>query len=443
MGTNVSRRRKGVASVVGTIIFVLVFMLALGTLAYSSALQSQASQAEQQAQGVDALRAGESLSFRASSAGLEAVNGGGATATVNHVILRYPNGTVYSFAASAAIPAGGEVPVSSLVPAGSCSPGVSTCASRYEQIESGNPPGSSVGLLTSLGNVFWYTASGAQPGWSEVRFTVSVAWSVPSGASWAYVMCIGGGGGGGGSGGATDAGGPAGSGGGGGGGAGSFAQGFVDLQGASSVAVTVGQGGGGGPAGGTTTNGGSGGSGGASAFGGFMSCGGGQGGGGGDFAYNGAGGAFCAASGAPHGGSGDGVPGGAPGASGVASDALQYTTYGGGGGGGGDFYTPPGRGSPADSLDSGAIYTGLPGASGLCAFGGGGGSASPFADGGAGGGGASACGSGSAGGSAAPNTGGGGGGAGGSYSSTTACGARQGAWGGVGGSGLVVVYYQG
>ncbi len=200
----------------GTIIFIVVFMLALGTLAYSEALQTQASQAEQQAQGVDALRASESLTFITSSGTLEAVNGGGATVLVNHVILRYPNGTVYSFAASAAIPAGGETPVPPLIPASACSPGNTTCSSRYEEITSGNPPGSSVGLLTSFGDVFWYTASGAQPGWTEVKFTASTTWSVPPGAGWAYVVCVGGGGGGGGSGGATDAGGPAGSGGGGG-----------------------------------------------------------------------------------------------------------------------------------------------------------------------------------------------------------------------------------
>jgi hypothetical protein len=437
--TRVSCGRRGVASVVGTIIFILVFMLALGTLAYSEALQSQASQAEQQAQGVDALRAGESLTFRASSGGLEAVNGGGATVLVNHVILRYPNGTVYSFAASAAIPAGGETPVSPLIPASACSPGNATCSSRYEEIASGNPPGSSVGLLTSLGNVFWYTAPGAQPGWTEVEFTASTTWSVPPGAGSAYVVCVGGGGGGGGSGGATDAGGPAGSAGGGGGGAGSFAQGFVDLQGASSVSVTVGQGGNGGSGGGPTTNGGTGGSGGASAFGGFIACGGGQGAGGSAFIDNGAGGAFCA-SGGPSGGSGDGVPGGAPSASGRAADALQYTTYGGGGGGGGGFYYPPGLGSPADSLGSGTVYTGLPGGSSNCAFGCGGGSASPFADGGTGGTGVGYCGSGSAGADAGPGAGGGG--AGGSFSTSTSCGGRPGAQGGDGGSGLVVVYYE-
>ena len=231
---------------VGTVIFILVFMIALGALAYASSLQSQASQAELQAQGVDAQRAAESLTFRTSTAGLEAVNAGGTTVVVNHVVLRYPNGTVYSFPVSASIPAGGVGAVAPLVPSGACSPGTTSCASRYEQIVSGNPAGSSVGLLTALGNVFWYTFSGAQTGWTQAKFTASGTWSVPPGANWAYVVCIGGGGGGGGSGGATDAGGPSGSGGGGGGGAGSLAQGFVDIQGAGSLAVTVGQGGGGG-----------------------------------------------------------------------------------------------------------------------------------------------------------------------------------------------------
>jgi hypothetical protein len=436
------KSRRGVASILGTVVFVLVFMLALGAMAYASGVQSQASQAEEQAQGVAALRSTEALSFSTQS-GLEALNGGQGTVYVNHVILRFPNGTVYSFPAVEAIPVGGEAPVEPLIPAGVCSPGAATCLSKYEQIVSGTPAGSSVGVLTSLGNVFWYTYSGAPSGLTEVRFTATSAWGVPQGVTSAYVVCIGGGGGGGGSGGATDSGGISGNGGGGGGGAGSLAQGYVSLVGLQSVTVTVGAGGAGGSPGSGDTDGGSGGDGGQSSFGSLLACGGGQGGGGSYYNYNGAAGASCAPSPAAPGGSGNGIPGGTETESGVAADALQYTVYGGGGGGGSGIYTPPGAGSPSDSLVSGSVFTGLPGASANCATGGGGGSASPFGDGGAGGSAANACGGGEAGGSAATNTGAGGGGAGGSYSPSSSCGTRGGEYGGEGGSGVLLVYYGG
>lgn len=434
--------RKGVASVVGTVIFVVVFMLALGTLAFASGMQAQASQAEAQAQGVAAMKAEESVTFAATQGGLEAVNGGPDSVALNHLVLRFPNGTVYALAASAVIPTGGETALLPLVPQGVCTPGTATCVSKYGSIVSGAAAGASVGVVTSLGNAFWYSGSRAQPGWSQADFGGSGTWSVPSGVADAYVVCVGGGGGGGGSGGATDSGGPAGSGGGGGGGVGSLAQGFVFLGGVTSVQVTIGQGGAPGSAGSGTTSGGAGVPGGASSFGAFLSCAGGQGGGGSGFNLNGASGSSCSTASAPVGGAGDGVPGGGPTLGGVAANALQATEYGGGGGGGSSYSTPPGAGSPSDSLTSGTLFTGAPGTSGICAMGGGGGSASPFADGGGGGAAATSCGSGQQGGSARPSSGAGGGGAGGSYSTSAACGGKPGQAGGSGGSGLVIVYYQ-
>lgn len=435
-------RRRGVASVVGTVFFVLVFMLALGALAYDANLQAQTSAAQQQGVLVASERGSEDLAFGAGPSGLEATDTGPATLGVEFVVLRFPNGTVYPMAAAASIPSGGMVSVRGLIPAGTCAPGTASCLSKYDQVVSGSPEGSSVGIVTSFGNVFWYTYSGGASGWGAVTFSSSGTWSVPSGVSAAYVVCVGGGGGGGGSGGATYVSGASGNGGGGGGGVGSLAQRFVDLGSATAVTVTIGQGGAGGTAGGLSTNGGGGGSGGSSSFGAFLSCGGGQGGGGSYYNLNGGTGSSCGPSPPAAGGSGGGVPGGTAGASGVAANALQQTTYGGGGGGGSSFATPPGAGSPSSSFTSGVLFTGQPGTSGLCALGGGGGSASPFGDGGRGGNAATSCGSGQPGGSALPNTGAGGGGAGGSYSSPSGCGTKPGEPGGSGGSGVVVVYYQ-
>lgn len=159
-------RRPGVASVIGTVFFVLVFMMALGAMAYASALQSQSAGAQVSAEQVAASRGAESLTFDGQGSGLAAVVSGPTTAVVNHVVLRFPNGTVYPLPASAAIPTGGSLNVQALIPAGVCSPGTATCLSKYNQIVAGNPPGASVGLVTSMGNVFWYTPSISLVRWS-------------------------------------------------------------------------------------------------------------------------------------------------------------------------------------------------------------------------------------------------------------------------------------
>lgn len=152
--------RRGVASILGTVFFVVVFLIAMGSLAYASGMQAQASLAAQQAQSTSARRGAEALAFRQGT-GLEATNDGPATVEVVSVVLRFPNGTTYPLSASGAIPSGGDVSVVQLVPPGPCAPGRATCVSKYDQIVAGNPPGSSVGVVTSMGNAFWYTYSPA------------------------------------------------------------------------------------------------------------------------------------------------------------------------------------------------------------------------------------------------------------------------------------------
>ncbi len=164
----VSRSRKGVASVVGMVFFVLVFMLAVGSLAYQSGLQAQTSSAQQDEAQTAALKASESLAFILTRSGVAVVDAGPFSVAVNHVILRYPNGTVYPLSVSATLPSGASAPLLSMVPAGLCSPGSATCLSKYTQIASGNPPGSSVGLVTSLGNAFWYTYGSSVVPWNAL-----------------------------------------------------------------------------------------------------------------------------------------------------------------------------------------------------------------------------------------------------------------------------------
>jgi O-acetyl-ADP-ribose deacetylase (regulator of RNase III) len=164
----ISSRRKGVASVVGTVIFVLVFMVALGSLAYAWGLQQQAAAAQESALQLVSQRGEESLAFAETGAGLLAANEGPAAVSINHLVLRYPNGTVYPLAARTVIAPGGATLVESLIPDGLCSPGTATCGSRYSQIVAGNPAGSSVGLVTGFGNTFWYTHRSGQVDWGAI-----------------------------------------------------------------------------------------------------------------------------------------------------------------------------------------------------------------------------------------------------------------------------------
>jgi len=164
----VVRGRRGVASVVGTVFFVLVFMLALGSLAYEAGLQQEAAATQELAIQSASQKGDESLAFAVTEMGLVATNEGPATVSVNHLVLKYPNGTVYPLAASAELPAGGSTLVRSLVPSGVCSPGTATCVSEYAQIVAGEDPGSSVGLVTGLGNTFWYTYEESQVQWGSI-----------------------------------------------------------------------------------------------------------------------------------------------------------------------------------------------------------------------------------------------------------------------------------
>jgi len=137
-------------------------------MAYVSGLQSQTSQAELEAQSTFSRKGAENLVFTVGQLGLTATNSGPATLALTYVVLRFPNGTVYPLSVSAVIPTGGRASVRGLVPSGVCTPGTATCLSKYNQIVAGNPPGSSVGLVTSLGNSFWYAYSSSLVNWNSI-----------------------------------------------------------------------------------------------------------------------------------------------------------------------------------------------------------------------------------------------------------------------------------
>ena len=143
-------------------------MMALGSLAYASGLQQETAAAQESALQLASQRGAESLVFAVTAGGLRATNEGPVTVAVNHVLLRYQNGTVYSIPAVASVPSRGSTLVQSLIPDGACSAGAATCASRFSQIVAGNPPGSSVGLVTGLGNAFWYAQQNSEVDWKSI-----------------------------------------------------------------------------------------------------------------------------------------------------------------------------------------------------------------------------------------------------------------------------------
>jgi hypothetical protein len=156
-----SGRRRGIASIIGTIFFVIVLMVALGALAYMSSVQAQSNQVGQQAQLVVDRKGQENLQYIVGSSGLTLSNAGAATSKVVAMLLSYPNGTVYNLNSGSApsftaitLPANANALVTPMVPSGTCTPGTTSCLSRYNAIIS-NPGVGNIGLVTSLGNAYW------------------------------------------------------------------------------------------------------------------------------------------------------------------------------------------------------------------------------------------------------------------------------------------------
>ncbi|MGD0396007.1 MAG: hypothetical protein ABSB26_03750 [Nitrososphaerales archaeon] len=154
-------RRRGVASVIGTILFVLVLMVAIGAQVYISGLQAQSNQIGQQAQQVANMKGQENLQYTIGSSGLTISNIGAATSKLMAMLLSYRNGTVYNlnpgstppFTATT-LPAETNALVGSMVPSGTCTPGTAACVSRYNALVA-NPTLGSIGLVTSFGSTYW------------------------------------------------------------------------------------------------------------------------------------------------------------------------------------------------------------------------------------------------------------------------------------------------
>ncbi|MDG7006650.1 MAG: hypothetical protein JRN06_00230 [Nitrososphaerota archaeon] len=166
--------RRGIASVIGTMIFVVVLMLAIGAQSYIQGLQAQSNQSSQQAQEAANLHSGELLVFSNPAAGLTLVNSGLESASVVGMYFRFPNGSIYASSSfnPVYLPASAGAPVQGIVPGGVCKDqggsGTANCLARFNAITGTTTAGYSVGVVTSRGNVFWYTPAISLVRWSQL-----------------------------------------------------------------------------------------------------------------------------------------------------------------------------------------------------------------------------------------------------------------------------------
>ncbi|MDA4129054.1 MAG: hypothetical protein OK422_06345 [Thaumarchaeota archaeon] len=154
--------RRAVASVIGTILFIIVFMAAFVALAYFSSLQVQSTVAAQQAQQLVNQHGKELLTLARGSNGLSVTNGGTTSSKLVAVLLKFANGTVYNLAQSFLLPSSGAAQVQAVIPNSPC--GGETCLQRYNSILANPTPGSAVGIATSLGNTFWFPSTNSGSG---------------------------------------------------------------------------------------------------------------------------------------------------------------------------------------------------------------------------------------------------------------------------------------
>jgi Divergent InlB B-repeat domain len=146
-------RRRGVASIIGTLLFVIVLLAGFVALEYMDAVQGQSAQAEQAALGLMATRASASLTFHYLN-GLTVTNTGPTGLTVVDLFLKFANGSIYAIGADAPVASGGNQALSPLI-SGTC--GGSSCASKYNTLLSSSNQGDAIGVLTAAGASFWYS----------------------------------------------------------------------------------------------------------------------------------------------------------------------------------------------------------------------------------------------------------------------------------------------
>jgi len=149
-------RRRGIASIVGTLFFALTFLAAIGSLVYLEGIQTQYNNAVQGSLNLQSQHQRESLAYQPLTNGtLYVQNTGTSSSQIVATILKFANGSIYELTATASVGGSNLFPVASLIP-NSSNCGLSTCLSKYSTILGTTNTGNLVGLVTSLGNVFWY-----------------------------------------------------------------------------------------------------------------------------------------------------------------------------------------------------------------------------------------------------------------------------------------------
>jgi hypothetical protein len=158
------KRRRGIASIVGAIIFLLILMMAIGAQAYISGLQAQSSAIGAQAQQNEGRHLLESLSYVVVGSGPTVTNSGGSEVKLVAMLLKFSNGTVYDLNPGSVppfavtyLPASLNIPIQPMVPNGNC--GSSSCLRKYQSIVGNITSGNALGLVTGMGNTFWYPNS--------------------------------------------------------------------------------------------------------------------------------------------------------------------------------------------------------------------------------------------------------------------------------------------
>jgi len=176
--------RRAQASVIGSILFFVLFAAAMGGVAYYASSQSQANAAANKAQQIVGQRNMESLTYQSSSGQLAISNTGAAGTTVKYIVLKFANGSVYEFTPNTSLGTGSLASIPSLIPSQNC--GLSTCLSKYNTILRSTNTGDSIGVVTSMGNVFWekpaLAVSASTPG-TTVMMTFSASGASSFGSS--------------------------------------------------------------------------------------------------------------------------------------------------------------------------------------------------------------------------------------------------------------------
>ena len=97
-------RRRGIASIVGTLFFALTFLAAIGSLAYLEGVQTQYNNAVQSSLNLQSQHQRESLAYQPLTNGtLYVQNNGASSSQIVATILKFANGSVYEFPASASV----------------------------------------------------------------------------------------------------------------------------------------------------------------------------------------------------------------------------------------------------------------------------------------------------------------------------------------------------